>query len=94
MTFFRSIKPKAYLKDTPNNKNDDKSALFKQNKNKKWTSSNNHHTTNTYVEVVKKDIEQSKTVTPRKIRPNLSKDEKVALKDLSKRDDYHYYRCR
>ena len=75
------------MKDTPNNKNDDKSALFKQNKNKKWTSSNNHHTTNTYVEVVKKDIEQSKTVTPRKIRPNLSKDEKVALKDLSKRDD-------
>ena len=36
---------------------------------------------------MKKDIEQSKTVTPRQIRPNLSKDEKVALKDLSKRDD-------
>ena len=30
-----------------------------------------------------KDIEQSKTVTPRKIRPNLSKEEKVALNDLS-----------
>ena len=51
------------------------------------TPPNNHHTINTYVEAVKKDIEQSKTVTPRKIRPNLSKDEKVALKDLLKQDD-------
>ena len=71
----------------PNKKNDDKNRLFKQNKNKKWTPPNNHHTINTYVEAVKKDIEQSKTVPPKKIRSNLSKDEKVALKDLSKRDD-------
>ena len=84
--FFRRIKLKAYFKDTPNNKNDDESRLFKQNKKKKWTH-NNHHRINTYVEAVKKDIEQSKTVTARKLRPNLSKDEKVALKDLSKRDD-------
>ena len=42
---------------------------------------------NTYREVIKKDIEKSKTVIPRKIKPNLSKDEKVALRDLSKRDD-------
>ena len=53
----------------------------------KITTIHNHHTINTYVEAVKKDIDQSKTVTPRKLRPNLSKDEKVALKDLSKRDD-------
>ena len=32
-------------------------------------------------------MEQSKTVTPRKTRSNFSKDEKVALKDLWKRDD-------
>ena len=49
--------------------------------------SNNHPTINTYVEGLKKDIKQSKTVTPRKIRLNLSKDENVALKHLSKRDD-------
>ena len=61
--------------------------MFKQNKNKKWTPPNNHHTINKYVEAVKKDIEQSKTVPPKKIRSNLSKDEKVTLKDLSKRDD-------
>ena len=85
--FFRRIILKAYFKDTPNNKNDEESRLFEQNKNKKWTPSNDHHTINTYVEAVKKDIKQSKTVTPRKLRPNLSKDEKVALKDLSKRDD-------
>ena len=78
---------RANFKDTPNNKNDDKSRLFKQNKNKKWTPPNNHHTINTYVEAAKKDIRERKTVTPRKIRPNLSKDEKVALKDLSKPDD-------
>ena len=76
-----------YFKDTPNNENDDESRLFKQNKNKKWTPLNNHHTTNTYVEAVEKDVRQTKIVTPRKIRPNLSKDEKIALKDLSKRDD-------
>ena len=56
-------------------------------KNKKWTPPNNHHTINTYVEAVKKDFELSKAITLRKIRPNLSKDEKVALKDLSKQDD-------
>ena len=81
--FHRCIKLKAYFKDRSNNKNDDKSRLFKQNKNKKGTPPN-HHAINTYVEAVKKDLEQSKTVTPRQIRPNLSKDEKVALKDLSK----------
>ena len=85
--FFRRIKLKAYFKDTPNNKNDDESKLFKQKKNKKWTPPNNHHTINTYVEAVKKYIEQRKIVTPRKIRPNLNKDEKLAPKDLSKRDD-------
>ena len=47
----------------------------------------NYHTINTYAEAVKKHIDQSKTVTPRKIRSDLSKDEKVALKDLSKQDD-------
>ena len=85
--FFRRIKLKAYFKDMPNNKNDDESILFKQSKNKKWTPPNNHHTISTYVEAVKKYIEQIKTVTPRKIRPNLSKDEKLALKYLSRRDD-------
>ena len=35
----------------------------------------------------KTTAKQSKTVPPKKIRSNLSKDEKVALKDLSKRDD-------
>ena len=85
--FFRNMKLKTYFKDTPNNKNDEESRLFKQNKNNKWSPSNNYHTINAYVETVKKDIEHNKTVTPRKIRPNLSKDEKLALKDLSKRDD-------
>ena len=66
--FFRRIKLKAYFKDTPNNKNDDESRLFKQNKNKKWTPPNNHHIVNTYVEAAKKDIKQRKTVTPRKIQ--------------------------
>ena len=67
--FFGRIKLKAYFRDTPNKKNDDESRLFKQNKNKKWTPPNKHHTINTYVEAVKKDIEQSKTVTRRKIDP-------------------------
>ena len=76
-----------YFKDTPSNKNDEESRLFKQNKKKKWITPNNHHTINTYVEAIKKDIEQTKTVTPRKIRSNLSKDENLPLKDLSKQDD-------
>ena len=76
-----------YFKNTPSNKSNDASRLFKQNENNKWTLPYNHHTINTYIEAVNKDIEQSKTATPRKIRPNLSKDEKVELIDLSKRDD-------
>ena len=57
---FKRAKLKAYFKGTPINKNDDESRLFKQNKSKKWRPPNNHHTINPYVEVVKKDIEQSK----------------------------------
>lgn len=48
---------KAYCKDTANNKNDDKSRLFKQNKNKNWTPPNKNHIINTYVKSVKKYIE-------------------------------------
>ena len=54
---------------------------------KRWTPPNNYHAINIYVEAVKKDIEERKTVLPRKIRSNLSKDKKVALKYLSKADD-------
>ena len=75
------------FKDTPNNKNDEDSRLFKQNKTKKWTYSNNHHTANTCVESAKKDIKQSKTFTLKKTKPNLSQVEKVSLKHLSKLDD-------
>ena len=55
-------------------------------KRRRWTPPNNHYAINTQVEAVKNNIEQSKTVSPRNIRPNLSKDEKVALKNLSKQD--------
>ena len=58
--FFRRIKLKAYFKDTPNNKNDDESRMFKQNKNKKWTPPNNHHAINTYLEAVKKISSRAK----------------------------------
>ena len=37
--FFRFIKLKVYFKDTPNNKYDDESRLFKQNKTEKMDSS-------------------------------------------------------
>ena len=83
----RPIKLKVYFKNTPSNKSNDASRLFKQNENNKWTLPYNHHTINTYIEAANKDIEQSKIVTPRKIRLYLSKDEKVELIDLSKRDD-------
>ena len=81
------MKHKTYFKDKTNNKSDDEIRLFKQSKNKKWTFQNKHHKKSVYLQAVTKDIEQSKTVTPRKIRTNLSKYEKVAVKDLSKRDD-------
>ena len=55
--------------------------------NKTKTKNGLLHTRNTYQEAVKKDIKQSKTVTERNIRSNLSKGEKIALKDLTKRDD-------
>ena len=55
-------------------------------KTKTKNGPNNHHTIKTYVEAVKKDIEESKTVPAKKMRPNLIKVEKIALKELSKRD--------
>ena len=67
-------------------KNDDECRLFKQSKNI-LISPNNHYAIKTYVEEVEKYIEQRKIFTPRKVKPKLSKDEKVALNDLSKGDD-------
>ena len=58
--FIRRIKLKAYFKDTPNNKIDDDSRLFEQNKKKQWTLSNNHHKINTYVEQSKKTWRSAK----------------------------------
>ena len=88
--FFRHIKLKAYFKDMPNNKNDDKNRMLKQN-NKKWTS-NKHDTINTYVEAVKKDTKQSKTVPPKKIRSNLRW--KSSTERSIKTRWHHYYQCR
>ena len=68
------------IKDTPNDKNDVRAGCS----NKTKTKNGLLHTRNTYLEAVKKDIEQSKTVTERNIRSNLSKGEKIALKDLTK----------
>ena len=42
---------------------------------------------NTFVEAVKKDIECAKTFKPKQPHPNLGKDEREAVKELSKRED-------
>ena len=88
--FFRRIKLKAYFKDSPNETNSKKSELYFPSKTN-WTPKDNHHSIETYIEAVKKDLNETIDKPYKDSKKtkshNLSKGEIEALSYLSKRDD-------
>ena len=84
--FYRIIKLKAFFKDTDNNYEKDEHDIFKIN-TKKWTPSENHHTINTFIDLVEYDVNEATQEETKNYRPNLTKGEKEAMKELSKRED-------
>ena len=88
--FFRRIKLKAYFKDNPNETKSKKSELYFPSKTN-WTPKDNHHSIDTYIEAVKKDLNETIDKPYKDSKKtkshNLSKGEIEALSYLSKRDD-------
>ena len=88
--FFRRIKLKAYFKDSPNETNSKQSELYFPSKTN-WTPKENHHSIETYIEAVKKDLNETIDKPYKDSKKtkshNLSKGEIEALSYLSKRDD-------
>ena len=76
-----------YFKDSIKKDTDDKNRMFKAIKSKSWTPDKNYHTIDAFAEAVKKDIEYTKTFNPKQTHTNLSKGEREAIKELTKRKD-------
>ena len=86
-TFYRTIKLKRYFKDFNKNAIPTEEQILKQTSHKKWTPNKNHHTVLTYIEATLEELKcKMENQKPQPFN-NLTKDERKALQELSKRDD-------
>ena len=79
--FYRLIKLKGYFKNTENQQPNDENQIFKAKTKEKWTPAENHHSIETFINLVEKDINDSKN------EPKKTKAIRKALKQLEKRQD-------
>ena len=78
---------KAYFQDKSDQPIRDYTNTFQPKSKTKWTPKENHHSIETFIDVIKKDIDQEKILENVKTRNNLDRGERDALKYLSDRDD-------
>ena len=86
-TFFRLVKLKAHFKDQYNEKLNPADQIFKPQSNKKWTTHKNHHTIEKYIEATERELKQQGDISDNKGYNNLSKSERIAMKELSDHTD-------
>ena len=77
-SFFRFVKLKAHFKYQYNEK---------LNKQQKWIPNKIHHSIETYIEAAEKELKQQGKIGGNKGYSNLSKVERIALKEVSDRTD-------
>ena len=82
-SFFRLVKLKAYFKDQYNEELNTENQTFKPPRNKKWTPDKNHHNVETYIEATEREFKQQGDISDNKGYNNLSKGERIAIKELS-----------
>ena len=78
---------KAYFKDTESTTKKDENTILIPEKQKPWTPSQNHHSIETFIDLVKHDINDAKILNTKRPKDNLTKGEQKTLEELSKRDD-------
>ena len=90
--FYRLIKLKGYFKNTENQQPNDQKQIFKGKTNKQKKTNNgipaeNYHSTETFINLVEKDINDAKNEPKKRPKQNLIKGELEAQKQLEKRQD-------
>ena len=86
-SFFRFVKLKTRFKEQYNEKSNTEYQIFKPQRNKKWTPNKNNHTMKTYIEATERELKQKRDISDNKGYNNLSKDERIAMKELSDHTD-------
>ena len=86
-SFFRLVKLKTHFKEQYNEKSNTEYQIFKPQRNKKWTPNKNNHTMKTYIEATERELKQKRDISDNKGYNNLSKDERIAMKELSDHTD-------
>ena len=86
-SFFRFVKLKTRFKEQYNEKSNTEYQIFKPQRNKKWTPNKNNHTMKTYIEATERELKQKRDVSDNKGYNNLSKDERISMKELSDHTD-------
>ena len=82
-SFSRLVKLKAHFKDQYNEELNTEDQTFKPPRNKKWTPDKNHHNVETYIEATEREFKQQGDISDNKGYNNLSKGERIAIKELS-----------
>ena len=70
-------------KDQYNEKLNSEDQMFKPQSNKKWTPNKNHSTIETYIGATEKELKQQGDTSGNKGYNNLSKGERIAMKEVS-----------
>ena len=86
-SFFRFVKLKTRFKEQYNEKSNTEYQIFKPQRNKKWTPNKNNHTMKTYIEATERELKEKRDISDNKGYNNLSKDERIAMKELSDHTD-------
>ena len=86
-SFFRLVKLKAYFKDQYNEKLSTEDQIFKPQSNIKWTPNKSHQNIETYIEATERELKQQGDISDNKGYNNLSKGERIAMKELSDHTD-------
>ena len=82
-SFFRFVKLKTRFKEQYNEKSNTEYQIFKPQRNKKWTPNKNNHTMKTYIEATERELKEKRDISDNKGYNNLSKDERIAMKELN-----------
>ena len=82
-SFFRLVKLKTHFKDQYNEKLNAEDQSFKPQSNKKWKPNKNRQIIETYIAAAERELKQQRDISDNKGQKNLSKSERIALKELS-----------
>ena len=91
--FYRSIKLKAYFKNTENQQPNDENQIFKAKTKEKWTPAENHHSIETLINLVEKEINNAKKRTKKTTEAKFNKRRTESTKAIRKKARCNHCQC-